>query len=194
MPGIQFITRFAILACAFVSASGTAFADSPVARDSEGRVIGYYSGTYFTQRAMFVVSPMGYTFAVNGDGRVVPYAGPADGSQVNPDEFYFESSNCSGQAFTTAYSSFSGFVTRASTGLIYVPKGIASTFRSIGSRGNAAGGNCVQHQQTQSVVPIFPNSQQVTGVPDTDFVPPIQIVIAQGVHDILRDGYESPAT
>lgn len=185
--------RGAIAAAAAVMFQGTALADSPVVRDSVGRTIGYYSGTYFTQRAMFVVSPTGYTFGVGGDGRVVSYAGPADGSQVNPDGFYFESTDCSGQAYTMDRS-FGGFVTRASTGLIYVPKGAESALRIVSSRGNAAGGNCVQLQQTMDVVPVFQNDPEVTGVPNTDFTPPIVIGVARDVHEVLRDGYETPTT
>lgn len=185
--------RALLVAVAAVVIPGMALADSPIVRDAVGRTAGYYAGGTRAGGFMLIVSPLGYTFALNSGGRVADFAGPPDGYAGSPNALFYLSSDCSGQPHLAATHGFSGFVVRSIGSLYYAPKGttaVSRTFQSVmGTNG------CSQPISQPSLsLEAYPNDESVTGVPDADFAPPIMIAIARDVHEILRDGYESPAT
>lgn len=183
-------SRAALLACLLIGISGTALADSPIVRDSVGRVAGYYAGGTYPATAMRVISATGYSFAVTGAGRVPDNHGPADGASPGTNQLYYLVPNCEGQPYVLSYNNVSGFVIRSHGSLMYAPKGEAAVERVFASR--KTGGFCQGDGNTYPSSPAYPNDEAVTGVPDVDFVPPIQIVIARDVSDVFRNGYEAP--
>lgn len=184
--------RALLVAVAAMVIPGTALADSPIVRDSVGRVAGYYAGGTYPAQALRVISSTGYSFAVTGAGRVPDNHGPADGAGAPPNQLLYLAPNCEGQSYVQSYSNVSGFVVRSHGNLLYAPKGEAAVERIFASRKTE--GFCQGFGNTVPSLPLLPNDEAVTGVPDADFVPPIQIVIARDVSEVLRDGYESPAT
>lgn len=184
--------RALLVAVAAVIIPGTALADSPIVRDSVGRVAGYYVGGTYPAQAMRVISSTGYSFAVTGAGRVPDNHGPADGASPGANHLYYVAPNCEGQAYVQSYTNVSGFVIRSNGSLLYAPKGEVAVERLAVSR--KVEGSCYGPSSPIPMLPVYPNDEAVTGVPDVDFVPPISIVIARDVHDILRDGYERPTT
>lgn len=184
--------RALVVAAAAAVIPGTALADSPIVRDSVGRVAGYYAGGTTPQPSMLVVSSTGYTFALTGAGRVSEIHGPADGAGPGVNTLYYASANCVGAAYVQSYSNVSGFVFRSHSELLYAPKGVVAVNRTLQSRKND--GFCQGFGNTIPSLPVLPNDETVTGVPDVDFVPPIEIVIARDVSDVFRNGYEAPKT
>jgi len=182
--------RALLVAVAAVIIPGTALADSPIVRDSVGRVAGYYVGGTYPAQAMRVISSTGYSFAVTGAGRVPDNHGPADGGASTPNQLFYTALNCQGQAYVQSSNNVSGFVVRSHGSLLYAPKGEAAVERVFASR--KTGGFCQGDGNTYPSLPVYPNDEAVTGVPDVDFLPPIQIVIARDVSDVFRNGYEAP--
>lgn len=179
-----------LFAAALLLFQGSALADSPIVRDSVGRVAGYYAGG--TGPGAMVVSATGYTFALTGFGRVSEVRGPADGAGFEVNTLYYASANCAGPAYMQSYNNVSGFVLRSHSELLYAPKGTVAVNRTLQSRKTE--GFCQGFGNTVPSLPLLPNDEAVTGVPNVDFVPPIEIVIARDVADVFRNGYEAPKT
>lgn len=192
-----------------VTASAAAQGVSTVV-DAAGTTLGLYAG----QRNGVIVihNPRGYRFGVHAvDGSLVTLeagGGIGDvGGAGYDSRLYYSTFNCAGTptvnvtpigersdgGAVTAVAG--GVVIRISDGSLYaVEKGAAISLVAIGSIGDA--GTCEPPPQGTPgylVVPATPNDPDVTGVPNTPFVPPLrlEVVPLSVLRGEFSDGFES---
>lgn len=180
-----------------VLASGAAIAASPVVRDANGRVLGYYSGQAYIgsgfDTGYLIVSPTGYVFAIDDwdSSFVRNYASHANKSLLP--EVHFTSTDCTGTAhavYQTGAPISGGFVAQMDGGqLYYAHKSVSSI--QVMARSRRQGGMC-QSFAVQSYwgVPIEENDPVVTGVPNDIPTGAPEIVISTVGSDLFGDGFE----
>lgn len=196
------------LALLFPSA---AFAESPIVRDNTGALVGFYVGPARPQDlglpaivSIRVVTTRGYSYIADTStgalsAALAPYGNIAGRELVGP---FWSGANCTGAAFAADTSSTAavfagGFIIRAlrsPSQAWYAPKG--STSASVLTLSEGVPGNCLDYggvTDSKFALPLLPNDANVTGYPDSGFVPPLRLDVELIVVPLLKDGYESPA-
>lgn len=180
--------------------AGAAAAASPVVRDANGRVLGYYSGQAYIgpgfDTGYLIVSSTGYVFAIDDwdSTFVLNYA-----SNVNKPllpEVHFASTDCSGQGFgvyQVGAAIAGGFVVKMDGGqLFYAPKSVSS--EQVFTRSKRSGGVCQPFaMQSYGGVQLFLNDPIVTGVPNDIPTGQPEIVISTVGSGLFLDGFEQTA-
>jgi len=157
---------------------------SPIILDGNNSFVGYYSWVSSTQFSENAISGTGYRFTLN---RRLGHLTWIDGNFV---QFWFATSNCTGQAYALLDAGLPGYVSSADnaqpTPSFYVPQDAVSQVLALGSYLNSAGA-CVQESHTPTgVYPAFPNDPETTGVQTTW---PVPLRVTSSL--LFRDGFES---
>lgn len=180
--------RFAASALLIANATLVS-ADTPIARDANGTVLGFYTAI-LENSGQVIVSPKGYRFVVMRETGWM--RGPVDAST----EFvYFQNPGCLGTAYFDRGGQYRGIVipirnqlTIAAT--YYVPHDAVVTSVTLYGRLEPApngGLNCAAiSARPVMAVPALPNDPAITGVPNVDFIPPITVALK----GIFQNGFE----
>jgi len=185
----------ALLLCGAVSAS------SPVVRDANGRVLGYYTGVAYistmSNSGYLIVSPTGYVYAIDDvDSSFARHH--VSNSNRSLDEFvHFTTTDCSGQGYVThgAGAPISGgFVVQMDDDQIYFATKSVSTEQISARSRRTQGGICQNFPaQSYSGVRVEPNDPDVTGVPGDIPIGQPEIAITTVGASLFSDGFELPA-
>jgi hypothetical protein len=180
--------------CILLSCSATCRADT-LAHDGNGAFVGFYTGI-LEHGGVVLVSGKGFRFVVVRDSGLL--RGPDDDAS---ETVYFESGNCTGAAHLGYHNAqYDGVVIPLRGGVdfsvqavYYTPQNAVTQFVQLNSRfdysGPSGSPTCTPISSTQGVpsIPLLPNDPGVTGVPNTDLVPPITISSNQ----IFRTGFDA---
>lgn len=178
-----------------------AFAQSAGAvYDANGQLVGLFAGEVPGREGTAIHSLRGYRFQVSPSGRVDTIDRDIGGISYSLTNPHFESVDCTGAAYlvpTRGADVPGGMVTRlgaAGIGLGYVPKAPAIstiTIRSFLDNGQT----CIPLTQPAPtiVVPVLPNDPSVSGVPNSNFTPPLrlEVVPMTSLFNLFQDGFES---
>ena len=167
-------------------------ADTPIARDATGVVLGFYTAI-LENSGQVIVSPKGYRFVVTREnGRQLS---PVDASTAF---VYFQNPGCLGTAYFDRGAQYRGVIIpirdannyNAIAATYYVPQDAAMTAVTLYARLDPApnGGVTCTGISARSIMamPALPNDPAVTGVPNSDFIPPITVALK----GIFQDGFE----
>jgi len=176
------MSKNAMFSVFLVCISATCHADT-LARDGNGAFIGFYTGI-FEHGGVVLVSSKGYRFVVSREyGWLL---GPDD---YTSERIYFENVNCTGGAHLQFHSAqyagviipLHGDVNYSLQAVYYVPQNaVTANGLDFGSHLDYPGGvqTCTPDAQSPAYVesvPLLLNDPAVTGVPNSDFVPPITV-------------------
>ncbi len=188
----------AIFSLAVGLPSGPTFAATPVLVDAAGTTLGIPLRTLRDagiSQSLIVVKPTGYLVNhLAGTGAISSDIEDVLGNRINGNRAYFESTNCSGQAYLTVGDGQTGapggFVIASNTGqwgsdIVYVPKAPAATVRTLRSVYLSA--SCQTTTVSAATVVPLPNISAVTGVLGPA-VPPVHLDVVSDC--IFSSGFE----
>jgi hypothetical protein len=185
------VVTLVLLACM----SASCHADT-LARDGNGGFVGFYTGI-LEHTGVVLVSSKGYRFVINRENGWL--RGPDDDAS---ERIYFENGNCTGGAhFQFHTAQYAGVIVALHGGansslqvVYYVPQNaVSDSIVDLNSYLDYSGPNgaqtCTPVAPTQGLpnVPLLPNDPAVTGVPNSDFVPPITVTS----NSIFKNGFEA---
>jgi len=194
-----------------LSLAGASAAESPAVVDANGAILGSYIGSTGPRSSgqampvtsmLDVVSSTGYLFSIfQQSGDVAgSFRIPGVQAQALPATLFFESTDCTGQAYVDTTQSpdvvvMGGFVfnrkSAVDPGLWFSPKTSVSTEISYGSAvGPNLGNVCSAESGQRNALPVYPNDPQVTGVNSASNPGPITISQANVPRVLFRDSFE----
>jgi hypothetical protein len=182
-----------VLSAILVVSATIVNADTPIARDANGAVLGFYTAI-LENSGQVIVSPKGYRFVVMREtGHMLS---PVDATTAF---VYFEDPDCMGPAYFDRGGQYRGVIIpirdaanyNSIAATYYVPQDAAVTPVMLTGRlqpGANGGLGCVTIPvRSIMAVPALLNDPAVTGVPNIDFIPPITVAIK----GIFQDGFEA---
>lgn len=195
-----------------MSLAGTSSAESPAVVASNGAILGSFAGSMGPRSSggvspptavLDVVSSTGYLFGVfQQSGEVVnSFRSPGVQPQALGATLYFESADCTGQAFVNTTQDpnvavLGGFVFNVKNsshqGLWFSLKTSASVAVTAGSAVSPGVGNVcfTAVGPPLNALPVYPNDPQITGVTSATYPGPITISQANVPRVLFRDSFE----
>ena len=176
-------------------------AASPVVVDANGVILGFYQGpnTADAGATVVVITTQGYVARYDRVSGVMSFEPPDAWTQFTYGRIqalYFESADCSGDPYIPVSESFTGGTVAAqqeSGDRYYIPKNSGEvTLVNLSRR--LQNGQC-QSGQTASgtLMRVYPNDPNVTGVQNEPAVGPLRIevvTIGGSSFDVFKDGFE----
>jgi len=189
------MSKGAMFSVLLVCISASCQADT-LARDGNGGFVGFYTGI-FENGGVVLISSKGFRFVIGRENGAL--LGPELGDNYTSERIYFENGNCTGGAHLQFISAqYAGVIVPLHGGdgslqaVYYVAQNAVTDYVvDLNSYLDYPNGvqTCTPVAPTQGIpnVPLLLNDPAVTGVPNSNFVPPITVTS----NTIFKNGFDT---